>query len=269
MDETKRIYYGYPDRMWEKRYHSKFLIRRYIHRTQYETIIKYVKFFKPKLILDYGCGEGVLSTLLAERDFNLIGVDISKPNIKVAKKHSLQKHLNIKYVIGDVENLPFKDNSFELVVSSHVLEHLNEIEKGLCEIKKISEKAIIAVPTCLSLSSLSMLGGDVPWKITKKTPFAVFSGLLKLTKNFNKNGVIEKYSSKEFPHVWFYPWKFKRILENNGFNVIKIEASSLCLPYISYFYPNTIKIFKFMDRFKDKKPLNIFGYGTTYIVEVR
>ena len=81
---------------------------------------------------------------------------------------------------------------------------------------------------------------------------------------------MEKYAGKdEFLHPWFYPWRFKKILEKNGFKIIRIEADSLCLPYISYLFPETIKIFKFVDKLKDRKMLNYFGYGTTYIVELK
>jgi|Deesub1362B_J571_1020462.scaffolds.fasta_scaffold02302_6 ubiquinone/menaquinone biosynthesis C-methylase UbiE len=272
MNNTKEEYTKHADRIWEKRFNSPFLIRRYLHRAQYNTILKYIEKMNPppKLILDYGCGEGVLSVLIGERGFNVIGMDISIPNIIAAKEIIKKRDLKIDFIIGDGENLPFEDKSFDLVVASHVLEHLPNIEKSLREIKRVANKAIIAVPTCLGLSSFSILGGDSPWTITRKSPFAFLFGFLRVIKNINREGVIEKYAGKnEFPHLWFYPWKFRRILEDNGFKILHVEASSLCSPYISYIFPKTIEIFKFIDRFKDRKVLNYFGYGTTYVIEVK
>lgn len=269
--EIKRTYYEHADRIWSKRYNSPFLIRRYLHRTQYNTVLKHIEKMdpKPEFILDYGCGEGILSVLIAERGFKVVGIDISRPNIKVAREVAARRNLRIDFITGDGENLPFENKSFDLVVASHVLEHLPDIKKGFKEIQRVADKAIISVPTCLSLSSFSILGGDSPWIVTKKTPFAFLFGMLRVTKNIGKEGVMEKYAGKdEFPHPWFYPWKFKRILEENGFKILKIEADSLCLPYISYIFPKTIEIFKFIDKFKDRRVLNYLGYGTTYVVEV-
>lgn len=271
MNKTKEGYIEHADRIWDKRYNSPFLIRRYLHRTQYNTVLEYIEKMnpRPKLIFDYGCGEGVLSVLIAEKGFNIVAMDISEPNVKAARKISDARHLRTEFIIGDGENLPFKDKSFDLVVAPHVLEHLPDIEKGFREIQRITDKAIIAVPTCLGLSSFSILGGDSPWIVTRKTLFAFPLGLLRVIKNIGKEGVMEKYAGKdEFPHPWFYPWKFKRILEENGFKILKIEADSLCFPYISHLFPKTIEIFKFIDEFKDRKLLNYFGYGTTYVVEV-
>lgn len=271
-DETKDQYKITSDKIWEKRYNSPHLIRRYIHRAQYNSIINNIEKFseKPNLILDYGCGEGVLSVLMAKQGFNVVGMDISIPNIKMAKFMAKEKNLTIDFVNGDGENLPFEDKSFDLVVASHVVEHLPNLERGLDEIKRVSDKAIIAVPTCTSLSSLTILGGDSPWIISPRTPYGLFYGFMKLIKNLNQLGVPEKYGGKdEFPHPWYFPWKFKDILKNNGFIIKKIEAGSLIFPYVSYIVPQTIGFFRFLDRYRDKKVLCYLGYGTNYYIEVK
>lgn len=269
-NKVKQQYYGYADQIWDKRFNSPFIIRRYIHRTQYYTVMKYVQELNPDTVLDYGCGEGILSILTAERGFKVVGVDISKANIDAAIKAARGKGLEIDFLIGDGENLPFKDNSFDLVIASHVLEHLPAMKTGFKEIKRISNKAVISVPTCLSLSSFSILGGGPPWVMTRRAPLTFLRGLLRVIKNVHRDGVMEKYAGKyEFPHPWFYPWKYKRKLEKNGFRILKVEADSLCPPYISWFFPQTIELFRFMDRFKDKSLLNYFGYGTTFVVEAK
>ena len=268
--EMKKHYMENRDNIWEGRYNSPFLIRRYIHRTQYHTVLKYVEQLNPNLILDYGCGEGVLSTLVTERGFKVIGIDISRPNIDVAKRVARQKGLEINFLIGDGENLPFKDKSFDLVIASHVLEHLPDIKHGFEELQRVADWAIVSVPTCLGLSSFSILGGDSPWALSKRTPVAFFYGMLRVLKNLGQDGVMEKYSGKDyFPHLWFYPWKFRRALEKAGFCTSKVEADSLCPPYISWLFPKSIQLFEFIDRFKDRKILSYFGYGTTYLLSLR
>jgi ubiquinone/menaquinone biosynthesis C-methylase UbiE len=250
-----------------------------IHRLSFEgtsielninTILNHIETTKPNKILDYGCGEGVLSVLMAEKGFDVVGIDISEPNIKFAKNMADKRNLDIQFLNGDGENLPFNDKEFDFVVASHVVEHLPNLEKGLNEIKRVSDNSIIAVPTCLDLSSITVLGGDTPWIFSRKSPYYFSRGLYRLIRNIRKEGVLEQYAGKEeFPHPWYYPWKFKKVLEDNGFKISKIEAGSLCPPYISAVIPKTIGFFRFMDHYRDKVFLNYMGYGTNYFLEVK
>jgi len=49
-------------------------------------------------------------------------------------------------VLGFVENLPFKDKSFDFVIASHVFEHSAEPEKFLCELQRVAKAGYIEVP---------------------------------------------------------------------------------------------------------------------------
>ena len=104
---------------------SPYPLRRYVHEQQYESVARYVR---PGMrVLDAGCGEGTLSFMLAARGAFVTACDISEPNIEFAKQQP-NPH-RIEFLTADLERLPFEDSSFDLVVSSHVLEHLeNPIE---------------------------------------------------------------------------------------------------------------------------------------------
>ena len=73
-------------------------------------------------LLDCGCGTGAVLSLLHERcpDKELTGIDITPKMIDVAKSKALP---NVEYVVGDCENLPFPDGSFDVVVCSHSFHH--------------------------------------------------------------------------------------------------------------------------------------------------
>ena len=90
-------------------------------------------------ILDVGCGTGDSLILLSKFKFklNLYGLDLSEKMIKRARKK-----LNGKAIlkIGDVENLPFKANSFDYVLNTEAFHHFPNPDKAVKEIYRILKK---------------------------------------------------------------------------------------------------------------------------------
>lgn len=73
---------------------------------------------KGALILDAGCGSGNLSILLNNNGFRVVGIDFNEYALDIAK----HKVLDIEYRIHDLrETMPFKDDSFECIVSNNVV----------------------------------------------------------------------------------------------------------------------------------------------------
>ena len=97
-----------------------------------------------KLILDVGSG---INPLKRE---DVIHVDVNKLNV----------HLEL---VADAQNLPFRDNSFEIVYASHILEHLTNPFKALSEFKRVSKNfVVVKVPNasyedCVYIMSLEHL----------------------------------------------------------------------------------------------------------------
>lgn len=88
-------------------------------------------------ILDLGCGEGTRLDLITKgRNSKGVGVDISQTAIGLAKK----TYPNLEFVKSDLEKLPFKKKSFDLVYSAYVLEHLSNPEKVLNEAIRVTER---------------------------------------------------------------------------------------------------------------------------------
>lgn len=264
-DDIKNFYETYGDRIIEKRLDSPYPLRRYVHRTQYESIARLVE---PGMrVLDAGCGEGVLSWYLAERGATVVAMDISRPNLENAKKFLEKKGVadRVTLVQGDAERLPFPDASFDLAVSSHVLEHLPDFDKGLSEIRRVTKgPAIVALPTCLNLAAASQLGGSDFFYLRKKSFLALPWGILRILLNLGHEGVQEGYAGKgELPHIWRYPWVMRRRLEKGGFRITRFEAATLILPYFNFFLP----LVKLLDRFKHWPILRNFGYGSFAYLE--
>lgn len=86
-------------------------------------------------VLDVGCGAGAFTAALKlyRSDLSLVGLDFSQRCIQMAK----QKHKEIKFVQGNVDQMPFKNESFDAVVSNHLLEHLDEPKAAVVEIYRV------------------------------------------------------------------------------------------------------------------------------------
>ncbi len=84
-------------------------------------------------ILDVGCGNGSLSLLFAEMGHDVVGIDISKEMLSVAKKKAKEREIDPDLRIGDAESLDFDDDSFDSVVSRIVLWTLPNPETAIAE----------------------------------------------------------------------------------------------------------------------------------------
>ncbi|WP_292459837.1 class I SAM-dependent methyltransferase [Methanothermococcus sp.] len=90
--------------------------------------------FKGKMkILDVGCGTGFLSLILAELGHEVVGIDLSEGMLSKAKKKADDLGLDIEFMIGDAENLPFENDSFDAVVNRHLLWTLPNPDKAVME----------------------------------------------------------------------------------------------------------------------------------------
>jgi len=77
-------------------------------------------------ILDIGCGGGLLCEPLNRLGATVTGIDPSSNNIEVAKLHSKEMSLNIKYIRCSPENLNFK-SKFDVILNMEVVEHVSNI----------------------------------------------------------------------------------------------------------------------------------------------
>jgi SAM-dependent methyltransferase len=104
---------------------------------------------KDSKILEAGCGTGQTLSLLSKRH-KTYGLDISEPALKLAQNHCIFP------VLGSIFNIPFCDNTFDLVYNSGVIEHFRypaniEAVKEMARVTKSSGKVIIIVPNTLCL----------------------------------------------------------------------------------------------------------------------
>ncbi len=263
-NNLKEFYTSYADQINTKRFNSPYKLRRYAHVKQYQSVLDQVK--SGDRVLDAGCGEGALSVMLAKKGAIVTGTDISEPNILAAKQYAAQEGVEIEFQVADIESLPFGDNTFDVVVSSHVLEHIPDFDQGLREIVRISnKKTVVAIPTVFNGCSWVQIGGSQFFLKGPRSFFAFFYGFLLMLAALiqGKEGVDEGYAGNGVEHIFRFPWILKQKIKRHGFTLIYQEASTLSGPYFATLIP----LYKFIDRFKHFPILRSLGYGTTYVIK--
>lgn len=110
-----------------------------------DTLVTELKKLEPESILDVGCGEGFTLEELRLKGIGkkLEGVDFLPRAIELGQK----EHPKLDLKVGDIFDLKYPDNSFDVVVCSEVLEHIPDPEKGLRELVRVSKGyCVLSVP---------------------------------------------------------------------------------------------------------------------------
>ena len=110
-----------------------------------KVLLDEIKLLHPESILDVGAGEGFILEKLRVNNIGktLEGIEYMDDAIALGKKVNPK----VKIKKGDIYKLPYKDNAFELLICTEVLEHLDDPKLALAELKRVTSKhLILSVP---------------------------------------------------------------------------------------------------------------------------
>ena len=113
---------------------------RYSHpHYSYAYLIDLIGFknYAGKQVLEVGCGIGTDLSQFAKNGAIVTGIDLTESAIALAKQRFKVMNLEGTLLVGDAENLPFPDNSFDLVYSFGVLHHTPDTQKAVDEIHRV------------------------------------------------------------------------------------------------------------------------------------
>lgn len=88
-------------------------------------------------VLDVGCGGGFTCEFLAQRGAQVTGIDRSAACVAAAIKHAQAAGLDISYRQAQSEQLPFHDETFDVVTCVDVLEHVEDPQQAISEISRV------------------------------------------------------------------------------------------------------------------------------------
>jgi ubiquinone/menaquinone biosynthesis C-methylase UbiE len=86
-------------------------------------------------VVDIGCGPGAAVRLAARRGAHVIGVDPSRPMLRLARLFS--RRGDIRWLEGTAEALPVSDASADVVWSIATIHHWHDLERGLAEVRRV------------------------------------------------------------------------------------------------------------------------------------
>ncbi len=159
-------------------------------------------------IIDYGCGTGTLSIEVSGNVKEIIGIDISKNMIKIAKQKTKNRNIeNIEYIKTTLFDERFKKESFDIILAFNVLHFLKDTTKVVQRINELLKPGglLISETPCMSekvgpssifIYLLSKIG-IIPY--IKLLKFRELENLM-ASKNFK---IIEKKNLSDIPRDYF------------------------------------------------------------------
>jgi 2-polyprenyl-3-methyl-5-hydroxy-6-metoxy-1,4-benzoquinol methylase len=121
----------------------------------FKNILDVVQQYVPKnaSLLEFGCGTGNLAALIADKDYKVLGVDISDRFVEHAKGMYQSSRGNLAFETVGFGKLPYADESFDCIYTCAVLEHCYKVDEIIMDFHRILKKGgtlIIGTPNMLS-----------------------------------------------------------------------------------------------------------------------
>ena len=224
-------------------------------------INKYIRALeKGSRIIDVGCGTGsIINQIYNRNNYHIIGVDISSESIKVAK----QKNRDVDFIVCDIDFLPLKNSTFDMVMITNVLHHLSSADTLKNITQLLSHDGIIIIDDIIKRNPLYEI-------LTFAYLFIPFSFKMKLREMGNHID-----SSGHLPNrIRRSPKTYKKLLLKE-FEIIESEYHSFFfllsfIRYLSVFYPKilnylSVHFFQKLDLLDRSKLLNWSAISMTIV----
>jgi len=216
-------------------------------------------------ILDIGCGTGALMKDILQRGDQVIGIDICEKMLAEAQK-TVRECFPARTLLSqaDVENLPFKDHSFDIVTCIGVIEYLYNEETGLREIKRIIKDngfLIIELPNIIKLNKML----DPHFYVDRGIKFLIHkikslrNGSAKMVKQEDDFSTNDSFSNRRY-----FRHEIKNLFKRHGFREIDSVSLGFGPPILwkkqLFSFAAAVTITKIMERLSQKKIFSFMNY---------
>lgn len=178
-------------------------------------LLEFSKYFQDgQSVLDLGCGSGRIIRILKDFELDCVFVDISEKQLNYAKKEERGKIKKVEFIVKDILNSNFQQNSFDVVLCIATFHHLKNKKYRISLLKKIH--------TWLKPEGYLLMTNWNLWQKNHRKYLNVFKGW----KNFmipykNNQG---KLLANRFYHG-FTIKELNKLLIQSGFQNEKLELS--------------------------------------------
>tara|TARA_R110002072_G_scaffold234368_1_gene391945 strand:- start:6948 stop:7676 length:729 start_codon:yes stop_codon:yes gene_type:complete len=174
-------------------------------------VVKIVSKNNPQQILDIATGTGDLALMMSQLNpTKIVGLDISEGMLEVGKQKISKANLSdkIEMVVGDSENMPFDDNTFDAITVSFGVRNFANLDKGLTEIRRVLKPN----------GTFVILETSNPTKFPFKQGYKFYTSFILpiIGKIFSTDKVAYAYLS-ESANYFPFGETFDNILKKNGF----------------------------------------------------
>ncbi len=156
----------------------------------------------PKKVLDCATGTGDIAFMLEKKGAEVTGLDFSEKMIDFANVRGTEKNSKVKFLVGDIQKLPFQDKEFDAVTISFGIRNVESLELGLKELGRVAKSVHI------------LEFGQPKNALYKKSYFTLLKAYVPVFGLISKRGDAYEYliaTSETFPS----DEKFLTIMKNN------------------------------------------------------
>ena len=172
-----------------------------LFKKAYRTLKKRINIKSGTIILDLGCGCGQITGALSPSEVTIIGIDISKNSIKQAKSFYPQSN----FLCADMNNVPFKKNTFDIITAISSLEFCFDKARILRVVKeKLRDNGRLYIEV-------------------RNNDFIVYRLMMPLFSYYKKKVFIKDYPAKGFRDLGYDEWV--SLFRDSGLDVEETYAS--------------------------------------------
>ena len=176
-------------------------------------------------ILDVGCGNGLMSMQLGTLGYFIKGIDISEKAILKANENNYLP--NVSFEVIDAEMLAGKNEKYDFIICSEVLEHLYEPDLMVSTIKQILKKdgkLIVTVPNGFGPREVFI---TKPMQWMKKNVSTIWGIIEFLKSKIGYDGKTEQSDASDLTHIHFFTKKeLSKLITEKGFRLASFKKAN-------------------------------------------
>lgn len=194
----------------------------------HKNVLQFLSSAKELRILEVGCGVGDFSLYLSQQGADVTAVDFSSQAIELAIRKAKAQNREVDFRVADAQNLPFENDSFDLIVSCECLEHIPAPQLALNEMYRVLKPSGRLILTTENYSNAILLYWLVCW--LRKEPF-------------NSGEQVQPIE-----HLFLF-WRVRKMFQRAGLNVNRMLGSHHVFLLLPRCHPHTFVVERFKHPF--------------------